>query len=133
MKIYRPLWNEGALLSPQQFQQQTEWESFRSAGVSALVSPFPWGVEKIEFNDSLLSSGLIQVSQLRLWLDDGTLIDAQRSDLPPAPRELDPSQLAGLDAVTVVIALPHLQSGVINVEQGGGRGRPSLTLSRRVD
>ncbi|MDK9587242.1 type VI secretion system baseplate subunit TssK, partial [Lelliottia sp. V86_10] len=30
MKIYRPLWNEGALLSPQQFQQQAEWESFRS-------------------------------------------------------------------------------------------------------
>ncbi|EJT0293531.1 type VI secretion system baseplate subunit TssK, partial [Salmonella enterica] len=27
MKIYRPLWNEGALLSPQQFQQQAEWES----------------------------------------------------------------------------------------------------------
>ena len=87
MKIYRPLWNEGALLSPQQFQQQAEWESFRSAGASALASPFPWGVEKIEFNDTLLSSGLIQITQLRLWLEDGSLIDAQRSDLPPAPRE----------------------------------------------
>lgn len=62
MKIYRPLWNEGALLSPQQFQQQAEWESFRGAGASALASPFPWGVEKIEFNDSLLSSGLIQIA-----------------------------------------------------------------------
>ncbi|EID2634213.1 type VI secretion system baseplate subunit TssK, partial [Escherichia coli] len=88
MKIYRPLWSEGVLLSPQQFQQQAEWESFRSAGISALTSPFPWGVEKVEFNDSLLSSGLIQITQLRLWLEDGTLIDAQRSDLPPAPREL---------------------------------------------
>lgn len=105
MKIYRPLWNEGALLSPQQFQQQAEWESFRNAGVSALASPFPWGVEKIGFNESLLSSGLIQISQLRLWLEDGSLIDAQRSDLPPPPRELDPVLLAGLDAVTVVIAL----------------------------
>ncbi|XWR67818.1 hypothetical protein AHYW_000900 [Providencia manganoxydans] len=28
MKIYRPLWNEGALLSPQQFQQQAQWEAF---------------------------------------------------------------------------------------------------------
>jgi type VI secretion system protein ImpJ len=78
-----------------------------SAGI-----PIPWGVEKIEFNDSLLSSGLIQITQLRLWLEDGTLIDAQRSDLPPAPRELDASQLAGRDAVTVVIALPHMQPGV---------------------
>ena len=119
MKIYRPLWNEGALLSPQQFQQQAEWESFRSAGASALASPFPWGVEKIEFNDSLLSSGLIQITLLRLWLDDGSLIDAQRSDLPPRPRELDASQLAGLDSVTVVIALPHMQPGIANVEQEG--------------
>jgi len=119
MKIYRPLWNEGALLSPQQFQQQAEWESFRSAGVTALASPFTWGVEKIGFNDSLLASGLIQISQLRLWLEDGTLLDAHSSDLPPPPRELDPDQLAGIDAVTVVIALPHMQPGVINVEQEG--------------
>ena len=119
MKIYRPLWSEGVLLSPQQFQQQTEWESFRSAGISALASPFPWGVEKVELNDSLLSSGLIQITQLRLWLEDGTLIDAQRSDLPPVPRELDAGQLADHDAVTVVIALPHMQPGVINVEQEG--------------
>lgn len=119
MKIYRPLWSEGVLLSPQQFQQQTEWESFRSAGISALASPFPWGVEKVELNDSLLSSGLLQITQLRLWLEDGTLIDAQRSDLPPAPRELDAGQLADHDAVTVVIALPHMQPGVINVEQEG--------------
>ncbi|CAM7394651.1 type VI secretion system baseplate subunit TssK [Klebsiella variicola subsp. variicola] len=126
MKIYRPLWNEGALLSPQQFQQQAEWESFRSAGAAALASPFPWGVEKIEFNDSLLSSGLIQITQLRLWLEDGSLIDAQRSDLPPAPRELDASQLAGRDAVTVVIALPHMQPGMSNVEQEGVRSERPL-------
>ena len=84
MKIYRPLWNEGALLSPQQFQQQAEWESFRSAGVSALASPFPYGIEKVEFDDRLLSSGLIQILQLRLWLEDGSLIDAQSSELPSA-------------------------------------------------
>jgi predicted component of type VI protein secretion system len=43
-----------------------------SAGI-----PIPWGWR---FNDSLLSSGLIQITQLRLWLEDGSLIDAQRSD-----------------------------------------------------
>lgn len=117
MKIYRPLWNEGALLSPQQFQQQAEWEAFRSAGIVALVSSFPWGIEKVELNESLLSSGLIQISQLRLWLEDGTLIDTQRSDLPPEPRELTPSDLAGRDSITVVIALPLMQPGIINVQQ----------------
>ncbi len=61
MKIYRPLWNEGALLSPQQFQQQSAWEAFTNAGVSALSTPFPWGVESVELDDELLSSGRIQV------------------------------------------------------------------------
>lgn len=112
MKIYRPLWNEGALLSPQQFQQQAEWESFRSAGLSALTSPFPWGVEKAEFDENLLSSGVIQVRHLRLWLQDGTLIDTLNSDLPPEPREVAP----GHDVVTVVLALPLMQSGIINVQ-----------------
>ncbi|XTZ36968.1 type VI secretion system baseplate subunit TssK [Salmonella enterica] len=117
MKIYRPLWNEGALLSPQQFQQQSEWETFRCAGVSALASPFPWGVEKIEFDENLLSSGLIQILRLRLWLEDGTLIDTQSSDLPPEPRELDPVNLVGLDTITVMIALPLMQPGISNVRQ----------------
>lgn len=102
---------------PQQFQQQSEWESFRSAGISALASPFPWGVETLKFDDPLLASGLIRISPLRLWLEDGSLIDAQCSDLPPVPRELNSAQLAGLDAVTVVIALPLMQQGVNNVQQ----------------
>ncbi|EGS1687897.1 type VI secretion system baseplate subunit TssK [Enterobacter cloacae] len=104
MKIYRPLWNEGALLSPQQFQQQSEWETFRSTGVAALASPFAWGVERAEFDERLLGSGLLQITHLRLWLPDGTLVDAAVSDLPPEPRELGASQLS--DVVTVVIALP---------------------------
>lgn len=115
MKIYRPLWNEGALLSPQQFQQQSEWETFRSAGVAALATTFSWGVERVEFDDRLLGTGLIQITHLRLWLPDGTLIDTAVSDLPPEPRELELAQHA--EAVTVVIALPLMQSGLNNVQQ----------------
>lgn len=116
MKIYRPLWNEGALLSPQQFQQQSEWESFRSTGVAALASPFAWGVERAEFDERLLGSGLLQITRLRLWLPDGTLVDTGTSDLPPEPRELELSQRS--DVVTVMLALPLMQSGLNNVQQG---------------
>ncbi len=115
MKIYRPLWNEGALLSPQQFQQQSDWETFRSTGVAALASPFAWGVERVELDEKLLQTGLIQISELRLWLPDGTLVDTAVSDLPPEPRELDLSPHS--DAFTVVIALPLMQSGLNNVLQ----------------
>ena len=40
MKIYRPLWNEGALLAPQQFQQQSEWDAFSRAGIAARGNAF---------------------------------------------------------------------------------------------
>lgn len=115
MKIYRPLWNEGALLSPQQFQQQSEWEFFRSTGVATLSSPFAWGVERVEFEERLLGSGLLHITHLRLWLPDGTLVDTAVSDLPPEPRELGPTQHS--DVVTVMIALPLMQTGLNNVQQ----------------
>ena len=126
MKIYRPLWNEGALLSPQQFQQQSDWESFRSAGVASLASPFVWGIEKAEFDDRLLSSGLMQLTELRLWLEDGVLIDARCSDLPPEPRELNAQETAGRDAVTVVVALPLMQTGIVNVQQARAQAERPL-------
>lgn len=116
MKIYRPLWNEGALLAPQQFQQQSEWDAFSRAGLSALTSPFPWGVERVELNDALLASGRVQALALRLWLPDGTLIDTQSSDLPPEPREIALPATGRADSVTVYVALPVMQSGIVNVQ-----------------
>lgn len=116
MKIYRPLWSEGVLLSPQQFQQQAEWESFSRAGLSLLSSPFPWGVERAELNDALLASGRVQVQTLRLWLPDGTLIDTQNSELPPEPREVVLPDPARADSVIVLVALPVMQPGIVNVQ-----------------
>lgn len=116
MKIYRPLWNEGALLAPQQFQQQSEWDAFSRSGLSALTSPFPWGVERVELNDSLLTSGLLQTESLRVWLPDGTLVDTQSSDLPPEPREIVAGDAGRSDNVTVYLALPVMQPGIVNVQ-----------------
>lgn len=116
MKIYRPLWNEGALLAPQQFQQQSEWEAFSRAGLSTLTSPFPWGVERVELNEALLTSGRVQAQSLRLWLPDGTLIDTQSSDLPPEPREIVLPATGRADSVTVHVALPVMQPGIVNVQ-----------------
>ncbi|MEF3102334.1 type VI secretion system baseplate subunit TssK [Raoultella terrigena] len=116
MKIYRPLWSEGVLLAPQQFQQQSEWESFSRAGLSTLIGAFSWGVERVEFNEALLTSGRIQVQTLRLWLPDGTLIDTQSSDLPPEPREVALPASGRADSVTVLVALPVMQPGIVNVQ-----------------
>lgn len=114
MKIYRPLWNEGVMLSAQQFQQQSDWEAFTNLGLSKLASPFPWGVENIELDESLLLSGRIQARHLRLWLPDGALIDTLISDLPPAARELNPGSMARSESVVLLLALPLMQHGIIN-------------------
>lgn len=119
MKIYRPLWNEGALLSPQQFQQQAQWEDFTNQGVSGLSSPFTWGIETVELDESLLSSGRLQVHQLRAWLPDGALVDTQVSDITPEPRELNSAALSQTDSLVIVLALPLLQQGIVNVQKKG--------------
>lgn len=115
MKIYRPLWNEGVLLSPQQFQQQSAWEAFTNAGIARLTSPFAWGIEKAEIDEALLASGRIQLRQIRLWLPDGTLIDTQQSDITPEPRDLNQDSLAGQEKVILLLALPLMQPTGSNV------------------
>lgn len=116
MKIYRPLWNEGALLAPQQFQQQSEWDTFSRTGLSGLSSAFPWGVEKVELDDALLATGRVQAQFLRLWLPDGTLVDTRSSDLPPEPREISLPEGVKTDRVTVCLAVPLMQPGIVNVQ-----------------
>jgi len=116
MKIHRPLWNEGALLAPQQFQQQSEWDAFSRAGIAARGNAFPWGVGRVELDDAMLASGRVQAQSLRLWLPDDTLVDTRFSDLPPEPREIEAPASAGNAPVTVYVALPVMQAGIVNVQ-----------------
>ena len=50
MKIDRPLWAAGALLSPQQFQQQARWEAWANESLAHLALVHPWGVEAVGFD-----------------------------------------------------------------------------------
>lgn len=43
MKINRPLWAAGTLLSPQQFQQQARWEAYTNECIAHLSLVNPWG------------------------------------------------------------------------------------------
>ncbi|ENA9698954.1 type VI secretion system baseplate subunit TssK [Salmonella enterica subsp. enterica] len=126
MKIYRPLWNEGVLLSPQQFQQQAHWEAFTNAGIAALAHPLSWGIETVALNEGLLSTGRLQVVQLRLWLPDGTLVAVPDSDITPAVRDLTPDVPADVDRVTVFVALPLFQPGISNVQAVGEKAHRPL-------
>ncbi len=55
MKIFRPLWRDGAFLVPQQFQQQARWDAYVADTVSRMALAHPWGVLRAEFDASALT------------------------------------------------------------------------------
>ena len=122
MKIYRPLWSEGAFLAPQQFQQQTRWDAYVADVVAHMSLSSPWGVISAEFDESALAVFRLNPVNLVVRFPDGTLVDTSVSDnLPPA---CDLSHLTGYNSVDVVLALPLLSANGGNLSLGGGVSRP---------
>ncbi|WP_163021107.1 type VI secretion system baseplate subunit TssK, partial [Pseudomonas viridiflava] len=85
MKIDRPLWAAGALLCPQQFQQQTRWETWVSEQLAHISLAHPWGVQSVGFDPDALRLGKLKATRLRVRMPDGTWVDTDHVDpLPPA-------------------------------------------------
>lgn len=105
MKIHRPLWAAGALLSPQQFQQQARWEAWNNQCVAQLGIVHPWGVHTLAFDAEALRLGKLKATGLRVRLADGTLIDSDCTDRLPPALELATRLPEGSSGATVVLAL----------------------------
>lgn len=110
MKIDRPLWAAGALLSPQQFQQQARWEAFANESVARLCLVNPWGVQSVAFDSQALRLGKLKATRLSLRMPDGTPIDSDQVDRLPDGLEL--AHLLSEDSrqVTLLLALPLEQA-----------------------
>ncbi|MFK3800224.1 type VI secretion system baseplate subunit TssK [Pseudomonas sp. NPDC088444] len=111
MKIDRPLWAAGALLSQQQFQQQARWEAWSQERLAHLSWVHPWGVQAVQFDQQALMLGKLKASRLSLQLPDGTPIDTDHVDRLPDALALD-ALPATLQEALVLLALP--------LEQGNG-------------
>ncbi|MBV7549591.1 type VI secretion system baseplate subunit TssK [Pseudomonas sp. PDM26] len=110
MKIDRPLWAAGALLSPQQFQQQARWEAWTNECLARLSLVHPWGVQGVAFDLEALRLGKIKATRLRLRMPDGTLIDTDHVDRLPPGLELSRLLSDDSQAATVLLALPLEQA-----------------------
>jgi len=130
MKIYRPLWQDGAALAPQQFQQQARWSAHVADRVARMGISHPWGVGAAEFDDAALALSRLNATRLVVRFQDGTLVDTDLADnLPPV---CDLSVAAGREAVDVVAALPLLSASGGNLDNGQDSERPRRWKAERV-
>lgn len=130
MKIYRPLWEDGAALAPQQFQQQARWSAHIADTVARMGISHPWGVVAAEFDDAALALSRLNATRMVLRFQDGTIVDTDLADqLPPV---CDLSSAAGSDAVLVVASLPLLSASGGNLDNGQDSERPRRWKAERV-
>ncbi|MGS0639955.1 type VI secretion system baseplate subunit TssK, partial [Citrobacter sp. VF227] len=76
MKIYRPLWSEGAFLAPQQFQQQTRWVDYVADAVAHMSLSSPWGVLSAEFDECALTVPRLSHVNLDVGFPAGWFVDS---------------------------------------------------------
>jgi type VI secretion system protein ImpJ len=130
MKIYRPLWEDGAALAPQQFQQQARWSEHVASMVARMGISHPWGVIAAEFDDAALALSRLNATRLVVRFQDGTLVDTNLADnLPPV---CDVSIAASSGAVDVVVALPLMSASGGNLDNGQDSERPRRWKAERV-
>lgn len=130
MKIYRPLWEDGAFLAPQQFQQQARWDAHVADTVARMGLAHPWGAIAAEFDDAALALSRLNATRIIARFQDGTLVDTDLADnLPPV---CDLSGAAGCDAVEVLLALPLFSANGGNLDDGRDSERPRRWQAERV-
>lgn len=111
----RPLWFEGQLVRPQNFQQGQRWiEALLEQRIGGVL-PDAWGLHTLRLDGALLGLGQIALEACRAILPDGSVFDTTAGDEPPPPLAI-PSGTAGR---VVCLALPaRLADGP---ELGDGR------------
>jgi type VI secretion system protein ImpJ len=110
MKIFRPLWNEGVFLTPQQFQQQTLWQQFSSQKLAAMTVANPWGIEKLAIDIQALTIDRLQAESISIRFRDGVFIDTDTADKLPEARILNTDIPPEREEVTVFVGIPLLQA-----------------------
>ncbi|WP_039058509.1 type VI secretion system baseplate subunit TssK [Enterobacter sp. Bisph1] len=130
MKIYRPLWEDGAFLAPQQFQQQARWDAHMADTVSRMGLAHPWGVVNAEFDDGLLALSRLNATRLIIRFPDGTLVDTDLADNLPSACDL--SEVSDGTSVDVVLALPLLSANGGNLDDGSDSERPRRWKAERI-
>lgn len=126
MKIERPLWTRGILVSPQQFQQQASLEAWTNECIAQMGLLHPWGVLEATFEQDALAQGRLKAERLHVRFQDGVLIDTACADSLPPTLTLAANLPIDTNAVTVMLALPQVYAN------GGNCLQPEERAERPV-
>ncbi len=129
MKIYRPLWSDGAFLAPQQFQQQARWDAHVADTVARMALAHPWGVLCAEFDDSALALSRLNATRLIVRFADGTLVDTDLADNQPPVCDIS---AVVQESMEVLLCLPLLSANGGNLDDGRDSARPRRWQAERV-
>ena len=109
------LWTEGLFLQPHHFQQADRYTEALVAGLARGITPYAWGISKLEIDTEVLKVGQFAVKSCAGLTQDGTVFrvpDAE--DHPPA---LDvPSETK--DCI-VYLSVPQRRQGAAEAESTG--------------
>ncbi|MBE0632359.1 MAG: type VI secretion system baseplate subunit TssK [Burkholderia vietnamiensis] len=105
MRIDKPLWHEGLILTQQHFQQQDRWAEFALRQYASAAIAEPWGTLAVEIDEEALATSRLKLTRLRLCFPDGTPIDTTIADSLPPARDLTRGVPTDLQSVVVLAAL----------------------------
>ena len=114
MKIYKPLWEEGILLSPQHFQQQNRFEENIVSSLVKMGGGFQWGIFSSMLDEKALELGALKLDILQLCMPDGTFVDAYSSDTYISARDLQDIPMEKSQTL-VYLGLPRWQNNTSNL------------------
>lgn len=105
MRVQKPLWHEGLILTQQHFQQQELWNEFAQRQFATAVLAEPWGTLDVEVDEDALVTGRLKLTRLKLRLRDGTPVDTSVADELPPARDLTQGWPPEAQSVVVLAAL----------------------------
>lgn len=126
MKIERPLWTRGILVSPQQFQQQASFEAWTNECIAQMGILHPWGVLHATFEQDALAQGRLKAERLHVRFQDGILVDTDCADLLPPTLTLSANLPTDANEAIVMLALPQVYAN------GGNCLQPDERAERPV-
>ncbi|MEP4196390.1 MAG: type VI secretion system baseplate subunit TssK [Aliishimia sp.] len=120
------LWSEGLFLQPHHFQQSDRYMESLVAGLAKRISPYAWGLSKLEIDEEVLKIGQFAIKSCEGLTQDGTVFRVPTAeDHPPALDVPDTIK----DCI-VYLTVPQRRQGALEVDMSGAelsaaRLRPS--------